>query len=629
MKTDFKRNVISILQNVSTIIQDLQCTFTGVNRAKNEINDIMFSYIFMKILEKRAERYDYGINILSGGHARRTKEEIVKTFVNSGITMLDIGCGTGELAIEAARAGATVTGIDISEKMLAVAQRRVEENNLKARITLHQAAAVEMDSLFRENTFDLVTATLVLSELSSVERTWVLNEIYRVLKPSGTFILADEVKPQNLVNRFFHFMVRLPLAAITYIIAQTGTKALADISEDVSQVGLEISSENYSFLGSFAVISAKKLAGAAHKAFKPEAKKARDDFSLLKSVWDYIGRWFPNPVEPGLREIGTPNKDSPVIVTANFHKTVREVEKSLKDTDCHLLVVPTNGINVWCAACGGDFTTHSIITAIKTSRIGEMVSHRQLILPQFSAPGIDRTLLKNETGWNAVFGPAYAKDIPSFLEAHLKKTPEQSMARFPFSFRLEMLISMNFLIWALMAFIALLFNPLWALWVSALFWGSGGILYAGYPLFPSRSGWIKAAILSVAGCMGISLGSQFGLAVPWWSYWRWMILLVLLNVWLGLDLKGIVAGDQSEAEQLLYTLGVKSLGGLFSTDIKNLGKIQQDREKCIDCKTCLEVCPKGVFGVTKRGDVILKNPNECFCCNACVNQCPSEALSIT
>jgi ubiquinone/menaquinone biosynthesis C-methylase UbiE/NAD-dependent dihydropyrimidine dehydrogenase PreA subunit len=589
----------------------------------------MFSYIFMKILEKRAERYDYGINILSGGHARRTKKEIVKTFVNPGVTMLDIGCGTGELAIEAAEAGAAVTGIDISEQMLAVAQKRVEENNLKARITLHQAAAVEMDSLFQENTFDLVTATLVLSELSSVERTWVLNEIYRVLKPSGTFVLADEVRPQNFVNRFFHFMARLPLAVITYIIAQTGTKALVDISEDVSRAGLEISSENYSFLGSFAVISAKRSGVTAYETFKSKTKKAKDDFSLLKSVWDSIGRWFPNPVEPGLREMGAPDKDSPVIVTANFHKTVREVEKSLKDTDCHLLVVPTNGINVWCAACGGDFTTHSIITAIKTSRIGEMVNHRLLILPQFSAPGIDRALLKNETGWNAVFGPVYAKDMPSFLKAHLKKTPEQSMARFPFSFRLEMLISMNFLVWALMAFITFLFNPLWALWVSALFWGSGGILYAGYPLFPSRSGWIKAAIFSVVGCVAISLGSQFILGVPWWSYWRWMIVLVLLNVWLGLDLKGIVAGDQSEAEQLLYTLGVKSLGGLFSTDVKNIGKIQQDREKCTNCKTCLEVCPKGVFGTTESGEVILKNPQECFCCNACVNQCPAEALSIT
>lgn len=582
----------------------------------------------MKILEKRAERYDYGLNILSGGHARRTKKEIVKTFVNPGVNMLDIGCGTAELAIEAARAGATVTGIDISEQMLAVAQKRVEESNLKARITLHQAAAVEMDSLFQENTFDLVTATLVLSELSSVERTWVLNEIYRVLKPLGTFVLADEVGPQNSVNRFFHFMVRLPLAVITYIVAQTGTKTLADILEDVSEAGFEISSEKYSFLGSFAVISAEKSTGIAYRAFKPETKKARDDFSLLKSVRDYVGRWFPNPVEPGLREIGTPNKDSPVIATANFHKTVREVEKSLKNVDCHLLVVPTNGINVWCAACGGDFTTHSIITAIKTSRIGEMVNHRLLILPQFSAPGIDRTLLKNETGWNAVFGPAYAEDIPSFLKANLKKTAEQSMARFPFSFRLEMLISMNFLIWALMAFITFLFNPLWAVWVSALFWSSGGILYAGYPLFPSRSGWIKAAILSVVGCMAISLGSQFGLGVPWWSYWRWMIVLVLLNVWLGLDLKGIVAGDQSEAEQLLYTLGVKSLGGLFSTDVKNLGKIQQDREKCINCKTCLEVCPEAVFGITESGEVILKSPKECFCCNACVNQCPAEALSI-
>jgi SAM-dependent methyltransferase len=84
----------------------------------------MFSYIFMKILESRPSRYDKGINILTGGHAKRVKRKIVDRWIKPGLEILDIGCGTGELLELATRAGARVSGIDISEGMLSIAQNR-------------------------------------------------------------------------------------------------------------------------------------------------------------------------------------------------------------------------------------------------------------------------------------------------------------------------------------------------------------------------------------------------------------------------------------------------------------------------------------------------------------------------
>lgn len=86
----------------------------------------MFCCIFMKILETKPARYDRGLNILTGGHARKLKTEIVNSRVKYGIHMLDVGCGTGELLEQAARAGALVSGIDISEGMLAIACKRFE-----------------------------------------------------------------------------------------------------------------------------------------------------------------------------------------------------------------------------------------------------------------------------------------------------------------------------------------------------------------------------------------------------------------------------------------------------------------------------------------------------------------------
>ena len=66
----------------------------------------MFSYIFMKILESRPGRYDKGINILSLGVTKRIRSMIVSRFIKKDSRVLDIGCGTGTLAIDSSRKGA-------------------------------------------------------------------------------------------------------------------------------------------------------------------------------------------------------------------------------------------------------------------------------------------------------------------------------------------------------------------------------------------------------------------------------------------------------------------------------------------------------------------------------------------
>lgn len=215
------------------------------------------SYIYMKILEKCPEKYEKGINILSLAHARGVREYIVKTCVEPDIKMLDIGCGTGALIIDAAKAGANVVGIDSSERMLTVARNRIEEEDLESEIELNQASVDEMDTLFDDNSFDLVTSTLVFSELYGGERRWALEQVRRVLKESGIFVLADEVEPRGLLKKVLYFVIRLPLALITYIIAQGGTETLPDIIKELSGAGFEIIDEKRSFLDSFAIISAK------------------------------------------------------------------------------------------------------------------------------------------------------------------------------------------------------------------------------------------------------------------------------------------------------------------------------------------------------------------------------------
>jgi ubiquinone/menaquinone biosynthesis C-methylase UbiE/ferredoxin len=587
----------------------------------------MFSYIFMKILESRPHRYDWGIDFLTKGQASKIKEHIVTNFVRSGMVILDVGCGTGDLAVRAARAGACVTGVDISEGMLAVARERVKKNGLENKVVLHHAGIVEIDSLFDKKSFDLITSTLVMSELYAEEREWALKELFRILKPDGKLLVVSEVRPKHFLKRAIYYALRLPLALITYLISQTGTKPVPNIADEMRQAGFAITEERYSFLESLLTAVARRSKverpAAVARVIKPD-----QDRSQIKSLFDFCGRWFPNPVMPGLRRIGTPDRDSPVVVTGNFHLTVRRVEKALACQNCYLLVAQSKGINVWCASSGGEMNTHSIITALKTSDIESLVDHRKLILPQLSAPGIDTKLVNKVSGWQGKWGPIYASSLPEFLANGHTKTQGQRRVRFDLPFRMEMLFAMNSLLWLFFTAIALAIHPAWAVVMTLIFWGVGFILYAGYYILPFKSGWSKALILAIA-VIAVFVGiSEHATGSPG-HYTGWMIFTSLVILSIGFDLRGIVGDQTSEAEAFLHKLGFESLGHLFRAKSVHTGFITQDKSRCVNCNTCGMVCPVEVYGLAKNiEDIIIVDDSTCLKCNACVMQCPQKALAL-
>ncbi len=187
----------------------------------------------------------------------------------------------------------------------------------------------------------------------------------------------------------------------------------------------------------------------------------------------YLFRWLPHSAPTGLFPVGKPGQGSPVVVTGNFSLTVKRVRRALEGQDVWLLVANSGGINVWCAAGGGILTENRIIDAIKISRLSDKVSHRTVILPALSAPGVNRAAVHRETGFRARFGPVYAIDIPAYLGAGMKKT--ESMRRFHFGprHRLDMLLPMNFPVYLLAAMALGVVSPRRLLGFTALFWRTG------------------------------------------------------------------------------------------------------------------------------------------------------------
>ncbi len=154
----------------------------------------------------------------------------------------------------------------------------------------------------------------------------------------------------------------------------------------------------------------------------------------------YLVRWNIGrdhfTVEPGLYALGDPGCDSPVLVTANYKLTFDLLRRTLAGRHVWILVLDTKGINVWCAAGKGTFGTEELLDRIESSRLGQVVRHRKLIVPQLGAPGLAAFEIKKYAGFRVAYGPVLMDDLPAYLDDGCRATPEMRIKKFPFMERL-------------------------------------------------------------------------------------------------------------------------------------------------------------------------------------------------
>ena len=148
----------------------------------------------------------------ASGTARQTAQSANGTAVQSasGIVghpaaqeILDIACGTGDFSIAIARAmapGSRVTGLDLSEGMLAVMRAKLAASGLEDRVACVQGDSEALP--YADATFDCVTIAFGIRNFE--HRETALREILRVLKPGGKLVILELSVPSNPVIRWFY-----------------------------------------------------------------------------------------------------------------------------------------------------------------------------------------------------------------------------------------------------------------------------------------------------------------------------------------------------------------------------------------------------------------------------------------
>jgi len=124
----------------------------------------------------------------------------------------------------------------------------------------------------------------------------------------------------------------------------------------------------------------------------------------------------PIMVEPKLYEVGTPNENSPLLVTTNFSLTFFTVQPEIEASKIpsYLLIVESEGLSVLTAWAAEKFTPEGVAEAMKKAEVEKKLSHRKVIIPGYVA--VMKAKLEEQSGWEVLVGPKEGSGIPRYLK---------------------------------------------------------------------------------------------------------------------------------------------------------------------------------------------------------------------
>lgn len=166
----------------------------------------------VKFWDKIAERYSR--QPIADEAAYQKKLQITHEYFQAGMEVLEFGCGTGSTAIIHAPYVKHICAIDISSKMIEIAQSKADKANVK-NITFEQSTIDEFSA--PSQAFDVVVGLSILHLLENKKE--VIANVYRMLKPGGVFVtstacLGDTMKFFKVITPIGQLLGLMPLVKV-------------------------------------------------------------------------------------------------------------------------------------------------------------------------------------------------------------------------------------------------------------------------------------------------------------------------------------------------------------------------------------------------------------------------------
>lgn len=245
----------------------------------------------------------------------------------------------------------------------------------------------------------------------------------------------------------------------------------------------------------------------------------QDIIGSWKARWG-IGR-MEYTINPGIYGVGRPDHRSPVFVTANYKMSFDRLRRALSGLSAWILVLNTEGINVWCAAGKGTFGTDEIVTRIEKTGLNRIVSHRMIVVPQLGATGVRAHEVRARTGFKVIYGPIRADDIKTFLANGMKARSGMRLVRFDFMDRIvlipmEIVQATKYLAIFLAVAFVLHLTGIIEIGLSHIYPFIGAV-FTGCVFVPAMLPWLPGRAFSLKG---------------WIAGLLWAIGVIFINGWL-------------------------------------------------------------------------------------------------
>jgi len=189
-----------------------------------------------------APYYDLAVNLTTVGHAPRLRKLTVdNALINPGDSVLDVGCGTGEVTLLAktrAKDG-KVYGIDPAPEMIDVARKKAARKKLDVDFRVGVIESLP----FPDSSLDVVTSSLMMHHLPEDLKVRGLAETYRVLKPGGRLLIADFMRPTgSFLNHLFiaftrHQGLKSGIEDLQKLLKGAGFRQITQSDENVLIIG--------------------------------------------------------------------------------------------------------------------------------------------------------------------------------------------------------------------------------------------------------------------------------------------------------------------------------------------------------------------------------------------------------